>query len=69
MEFHMRNSRVLRKMREGKVATCTKINLSDLRNCEIAAMCGFENNSYFSKMFKRVMGCLPSEVSKASHGI
>ena len=29
-------------MREGKVATCTKINLSDLRNCEIAAMCGFD---------------------------
>ncbi len=42
MEFHMRNSRVLRKMREGKVATCTKINLSDLRNAEIAAMCGFD---------------------------
>lgn len=36
---------------------------------EVAAMCGFENNSYFSKMFKRVMGCLPSEVGKASHGI
>lgn len=29
---------------------------------EVAAMCGFENNSYFSKTFKRVMGCLPSEV-------
>ena len=42
MEFHMRNSRVLRKMREGTVATCTKINLSDLRNAEIAAMCGFD---------------------------
>lgn len=42
MEFHMRSSRVLKKMREGKVATCTKINLSDLRNCEIAAMCGFD---------------------------
>ena len=42
MEFHMRNSRVLRKMREGKVATCTKLDLSDLRNAEIAAMCGFD---------------------------
>jgi len=33
---------------------------------EIAARCGFENNSYFSKTFKSVMGCLPSEVAKLS---
>lgn len=38
----MRKSRVLRQMRDGKVATCVKINLSDLRNVEIAAMCGFD---------------------------
>ena len=38
----MRKSRVLRKMREGKVATCTKLNLSDPRAAEIAAMCGFD---------------------------
>lgn len=31
---------------------------------EVAALCGFENNSYFSKTFKQVMGCLPSEVAK-----
>ena len=36
---------------------------------EVAAKCGFENNSYFSKTFKRVMGCLPSEVGKVAHGI
>ncbi len=42
MEHHMRESRVLRQMRAGKVATCVKINLSDLRNVEIAAMCGFD---------------------------
>lgn len=35
----MRKSRVLKKMREGKVATCTKINLSCPRNIEIAAAC------------------------------
>lgn len=29
---------------------------------EVAAMCGFENNSYFSKTFKAVMGSLPSEL-------
>lgn len=40
--YHMRKSRVLRKMREGKVATCTKLNLSDPRAAEIAAMCGFD---------------------------
>ena len=31
---------------------------------EAAVQCGFENDSYFSKTFKNVMGCLPSEVLK-----
>ena len=38
----MRKSRVLRKMREGKVATCIKLNLLDPRCAEIAAACGFD---------------------------
>ena len=38
----MRKSRVLQQMRNGKVATCTKLNLSDPRAAEIAAMCGFD---------------------------
>lgn len=38
----MRKSRVLRQMRAGKVATCTKLNLSDPRAAEIAALCGFD---------------------------
>jgi len=38
----MRQSRVLRQMRAGKVATCTKLNLSDPRVAEIAAMSGFD---------------------------
>lgn len=42
MEYKMRESRVLKKMREGKVANCVKLNLSDPRNVEIAAMCGFD---------------------------
>lgn len=29
---------------------------------EVAVQCGFENDSYFSKTFKSVMGYLPSEV-------
>ena len=40
--YHMRKSRVLRQMRAGKVATCVKLNLSDPRAAEIAAMCGFD---------------------------
>ena len=40
--MHMRKSRVLRQMRNGKVATCVKLNLADTRNAEIAAMCGFD---------------------------
>ena len=38
----MRESRVLRKMREGKVATSIKLNMADPRIAEIAAMCGFD---------------------------
>ena len=38
----MRESRVLRKLREGKVATCVKLNLLDPRVAEIAAMSGFD---------------------------
>ena len=40
--YHMRKSRVLRQMRAGKVATCTKLNLADPRAAEIAAMSGFD---------------------------
>ena len=40
--MHMRKSRVLRQMRNGKVATCVKVNLADPRNAEIAAVCGFD---------------------------
>ena len=42
MIFSMRPSRVLRKIREGKVASCTKLNLSDVRAVEIAALSGVD---------------------------
>lgn len=38
----MRESRVLKKMRAGKVATSIKLNMADPRIAEIAAMCGFD---------------------------
>jgi len=38
----MRKSRVLRRMRAGKVARCVKLNLADPRAVEIAAMMGFD---------------------------
>ena len=38
----MRPSRVLAKMRAGKVATCVKLNLTDPRVAEIAGLCGFD---------------------------
>lgn len=40
--MNMRKSRVLRKIKEGKVAFCTKLNLADPRVAEIAAMSGFD---------------------------
>ncbi len=41
--FEMRKSRVLRKMRAGKVATSIKLNMADPRVAEMAAMCGFDS--------------------------
>jgi len=41
-EWKMRESKVLRKLRAGEVALCTKMNLSDPRAVEIAAMSGFD---------------------------
>ena len=35
---------------------------------EAAYLCGFENDSYFSKTFKKVMGYLPSEVTQNAKG-
>lgn len=40
--MHMRPSRVLAKLRAGKVASCVKLNLADPRVAEIAAMCGVD---------------------------
>ena len=38
----MRNSRVLEKLRKGEVASCFKLNLSDPKVAEIAAMSGID---------------------------
>ncbi len=38
----MRKSKVLKKIREGKTAFSFKMNLSDPRVAEIAAMCGID---------------------------
>lgn len=40
--MNMRKSRVLRQMRNGKVAIGTKLNFADPRGAELAAMCGFD---------------------------
>lgn len=40
--MNIRPSRVLRRMREGYVATCIKLNCNDRRIVEMAAICGFD---------------------------
>jgi 4-hydroxy-2-oxoheptanedioate aldolase len=40
--MQMRPSRVLKKLRAGRVATCFKLNLADARVAEIAALAGFD---------------------------
>jgi 4-hydroxy-2-oxoheptanedioate aldolase len=40
--MNMRPSRVLQKLRAGKIVSCIKINLSDSRVTEIAALAGFD---------------------------
>jgi len=40
--MQMRPSRVLKKLRAGKVASCVKINLADPSVTEIAALCGLD---------------------------
>lgn len=40
--MQMRKSRILRKMRAGETAVTVKLNLSDPRGMELAAMCGFD---------------------------
>jgi 4-hydroxy-2-oxoheptanedioate aldolase len=40
--FKMRSSRVLKTIKNGEVALCTKMNLADSRAFEIAAMSGFD---------------------------
>jgi 4-hydroxy-2-oxoheptanedioate aldolase len=40
--MQMRPSRVLKKLRAGKVASCVKLNLADPRVAEIAALCGVD---------------------------
>ena len=41
-QMKMRPSKVLAKLRAGKVATCIKLNLADARVAEIAGLCGFD---------------------------
>lgn len=38
----MRRSKVLEKLRAGKVVSCFKVNLADARVCELAAISGFD---------------------------
>jgi len=40
--MHLRKSTVLKKIRNGETALCTKLNLADPRAAEIAAMCGVD---------------------------
>ena len=40
--MNMRESKILRTIKEGKTAVSAKLNCSDPRGAELAAMCGFD---------------------------
>ena len=40
------------------------IESSDLTIAEISSMCGYDNIRTFNNVFKKIMGCTPSEVKK-----
>lgn len=40
--MEMRKSRVLKKLRAGEIVRCMKVNLSDAKIPELAALCGFD---------------------------
>ena len=61
----MRESRVLRQMRAGKVATCTKLNLADPRSAEIAAISGFDCVWIDLEHVPNSMACVESIVHAA----
>ncbi len=46
--------------------SCRMLSESSLSIGEIAQHCGFNSFSYFSKMFKQLMGCTPREYIKIS---
>ena len=40
----------------------------DYRSYEVAYMCGYDNSTYFSTIFKRYVGVSPSEYRKQENG-
>ena len=52
----------LNQTRVGK--SCSLLTSTTLSLSEIASRCGFEDQSYFSKVFKKQMGVSPKEYRK-----
>ncbi|MDO4270274.1 MAG: response regulator transcription factor [Eubacteriales bacterium] len=44
------------------------LKTGDYRSYEVAYMCGYDNSTYFSTIFKRYVGVSPSEYRKAENG-
>lgn len=63
--FHMSPHRFLEKKRFGEL--CHQLRATDKTISQIAAQSGFEDNAYFSRWFRKMAGCAPSEFRR--HGI
>ena len=61
----MRPSRVLKKLRDGKIATCTKMNLADPRAVQVAGLVGFDCVWLCTEHVPTTMGDIESQIMAA----
>ena len=59
-----RKNRIIEKLNADQLVTSLKINCTDSIPVEIAAMCGYYDAGYFSRVFKKETGQSPAEYAE-----